>query len=233
MNIALLIAGGVGVRMGKDIPKQFIEVDGKPIIAYTLEAFERHAQIDAIAVVCVDGWQQDLADIAQRYGISKLDKVVDGGQNGQESIRNGVFALEEVYPADSIVLVHDAIRPLVSAEIISNCIAVVENKGNAIVSIPCAEAMLVTSDQASSNEVFPRADLKRTQTPQGFRLGEICGLHREAMEKGYLDSVASCTLMVELGRTVFFSPGSELNIKLTTPDDIAIFEALLAVQNAS
>lgn len=232
MNIALIIAGGVGVRMGKDIPKQFIEVNDKPIIAYTLEAFQAHPEIDAIAVVCVDGWQRDLTAIAERYGITKLAKIINGGQNGQESIRNGVFALEEEYPADSMVLVHDAIRPLVSAEIISKCIAVAEEKGNAIVSIPCAEAMLVTEDQVSSTEVFPRANLKRTQTPQGFRLHEICELHREALKKNVLDSVASCTLMVEMGRTVYFSPGSLLNIKLTTPDDIAIFEALLAVQNA-
>ena len=230
MNIALIIAGGKGVRMQQEVPKQFLTVNGKPVIAYTMEAFQRHADIDAIAVVCISGWENILSAYAREYGITKLKHIIPGGDCGQASIRNGVFELEKHYAPDDLVLVHDAIRPMVSAEIISDCIATATQYGSAIAVIPCQEAMLVTQNQLSTNESFPRASLRRTQTPQGFPIGVLAGAHREALEKGVTNSIASCTLMVELGKTVHFSHGSEKNLKLTTPDDIDIFRALLAVR---
>ena len=230
MNIALIIAGGRGVRMGQEIPKQFLTVNDKPVIAYTLEAFEKHPDIDRIAVVCVEGWETILRAYARQYGIEKLDLVVPGGENGQGSIRNGVYALEAKYGRDPIVVVHDAIRPMVSQDIISGCIATVRERGSAIVCVPCQEAMLETSDQRSTNSSYPRDRLRRTQTPQGFYLGELADAHREALQRGITNSVASCTLMVELGRTVYFCAGSEKNIKLTTPEDIDIFKALLSIR---
>lgn len=229
MNVhALLIAGGIGARMGQDIPKQFLSVDDKPVIVYTMEAFQRHPRIDSIAVVCVEGWENALWAYARQFGIAKLDIVVPGGENGQSSIRNGVFALEKRYPADDIVLIHDAIRPMVSEEVITDCIEVTERYGNAVTVIPCAEAMLTTDDALVSTGQYPRDGLKRTQTPQGFRIGDICQLHRNALEAGITNSVASCTLMVEMGKQVHFSKGSERNVKLTTVEDIDIFKALLA-----
>lgn len=231
-NIALLIAGGSGSRMHQDIPKQFLTVNEKPVIVYTLEAFEHHPEIDAIAVVCIAGWDQVLWAYARQFNISKLQLVVPGGENGQGSIRNGVFALEERFAADDLVLVHDAIRPMVSAEIISDNIRVARDCGNAITVIPCAEAMLTTEDGSASTGSYPRDQLKRTQTPQAFRLGDICALHRRALEAGITNSVASCTLMIELGEQVFFSAGSEKNIKLTTVEDIDIFKALLAAKRS-
>ncbi|MBQ8507700.1 MAG: 2-C-methyl-D-erythritol 4-phosphate cytidylyltransferase [Clostridia bacterium] len=231
MNIALIIAGGKGVRMQQEVPKQFLTVNEKPVIAYTLEAFQRHADIDAIAVVCIAGWESILSAYAREYGISKLRHIIPGGDCGQASIRNGVFELEKHYGRDDLVLVHDAIRPMVSAEIISDCIATATQHGSAIAVIPCQEAMLVTGDQLSTNSSFPRANLRRTQTPQGFPIGTLADAHREALEKGITKSIASCTLMVELGRTIFFSHGSEKNLKLTTPEDIDIFKALLAVRD--
>ena len=231
-NIGLLIAGGSGNRMHQDIPKQFITVNERPVIVYTLEAFERHPEIDAIAVVCIDGWQQVLWAYSKQFNISKLKYVVTGGSTGQESIRNGVFELEKHFSPDDIVLIHDAIRPLVSAEIISDNIRVAKKYGNAITVIPCAEAMLQTEDGVESCGSYPRDRLKRTQTPQAFHLGQICDLHREALDKGITNSVASCTLMIELGKQVFFSSGSEKNIKLTTVEDIDIFKALLAAKRS-
>ena len=230
MNIALIIAGGKGVRMQQEVPKQFLTVNEKPVIAYTMEAFQRHADIDAIAVVCISGWENILSAYAREYGITKLKHIIPGGDCGQASIRNGVFELEKHYSRDDLVLVHDAIRPMVSAEIISDCIATATQHGSAIAVIPCQEAMLVTDDQLSTSTAFPRASLRRTQTPQGFPIGILADAHREALEKGITNSIASCTLMVELGRTVYFSHGSEKNLKLTTPDDIDIFRALLAVR---
>ncbi len=231
-NIGLLIAGGAGSRMHQDIPKQFLTVNERPVIVYTLEAFEKHPEIDAIAVVCIEGWEQVLWAYARQFNISKLKYVVPGGKNGQGSIRNGVFALEEACAPDDIVLIHDAIRPMVSAEIISDCIRVATIHGNAITVIPCAEAMLETEDGSSSSGSYPRDRLKRTQTPQAFRLGAICDLHRRALEAGITNSVASCTLMIEMGEKVYFSAGSEKNIKLTTVEDLDIFKALLAAKRA-
>ena len=230
MNIALIIAGGRGMRMGQEIPKQFLTVHDKPVIAYTLEAFEKHPDIDAIAVVCVEGWESILSAYARQYRITKLRHIIPGGENGQGSIRNGVFELEKHYAPEDLVLIHDAIRPMVSQDIISGCIATTREHGSAIVTVPCQEAMLETEDQQSTHSSYPREKLKRTQTPQGFPLGVICDAHRRALEKGITNSVASCTLMVELGETVWFCAGSEKNIKLTTPDDLEIFKALLQLR---
>ena len=169
---------------------------------------------------------------AKQFNIDKLKYIVPGGKNGQDSIRNGVFELEKHCDPDDIVLIHDAIRPMVSAEIISDCLVKTKQFGNAITVIPCAEAMMQTEDGVRSVGSYPRDRLKRTQTPQGFHIGQICDLHRRALEKGITNSVASCTLMIEMGEQVYFSAGSEKNIKLTTVEDIDIFKALLAARRS-
>ncbi len=230
--VALLIAGGSGSRMGQSIPKQFITVNEKPVIVYTLETFQKHPEIDEIAVVCIKGWESTLQLYANQFKITKLKNIFIGGQNGQDSIRNGVLGLEKDHEADDIVLIHDAIRPMVSADIISDCIRVTREKGNATTVIPCAEAMLQTEDGEVSVGSYPRSQLKRTQTPQGFHIGDICDLHRRALEAGITNSVASCTLKIEMGEQVYFSMGSEKNIKLTTIEDIDIFRALLLAKRS-
>ncbi|MCH3987870.1 MAG: 2-C-methyl-D-erythritol 4-phosphate cytidylyltransferase [Lachnospiraceae bacterium] len=231
-TIALIIAGGSGQRMHQDIPKQFITVNEKPVIVYTLEAFQDHPEIDAIAVVCIAGWENVLSAYARQFNITKLQYIIPGGENGQSSIRNGIFELQKHFDSDDIVLIHDAIRPMVSADIISDCIVKTRQFGNAITVIPCAEAMMETSDGVVSTGSYPRENLKRTQTPQGFKLGEICQLHRDALKAGITNSVASCTLMIEMGKQVYFSHGSEKNIKLTTVEDIDIFKALLQAKRS-
>ncbi len=230
--IALLIAGGSGARMHQDIPKQFLTVNEKPVIVYTLEAFQNHPEIDSIAVVCIDGWENVLQAYARQFNITKLEHIFPGGNCGQASIRNGVYGLEEYFDPDDIVLIHDAIRPMVSADIISDCIVKTKKYGNAITVISCAEAMMQTEDGIISTGAYPRDRLKRTQTPQGFKLGDICQLHRDALKAGITNSVASCTLMIDMGKQVYFSAGSEKNIKLTTVDDIDIFKALLLAKRS-
>ena len=230
--VALLIAGGSGNRMGQSIPKQFLTVNERPVIVYTLEAFQKHPEIDAIAVVCISGWETVLQAYANQFNITKLKYIIAGGKNGQDSIRNGVYELEKHFAPDDIVLIHDAIRPMVSADIISDCIRVTREKGNAITVIPCAEAMLQTQDGLISSGSYPRDRLKRTQTPQGFRIGKISDLHRRALKAGITNSVASCTLMIEMGEQVYFSVGSEKNIKLTTVEDIDIFKARLIAKRS-
>lgn len=232
MNIGLLIAGGSGSRMHQDIPKQFLTVNEKPVIVYTMEAFQNHAEIDAIAVVCIEGWENVLSAYAKQFGITKLQYIIPGGDCGQASIRNGVYELEKHFTSDDIVLVHDAIRPMISQEIISDCIVKATQYGCAITVIPCAEAMMQTEDGVSSVGSYQRDRLKRTQTPQGFRLGKICDLHRKALDAGITNSVASCTLMIEMGEQVHFSVGSEKNIKLTTVEDLDIFKALLMAKRS-
>ncbi len=230
MNIALVIAGGKGQRMRQEIPKQFLNVNDKPVIIYTLEAFQSHPDIDKIGVVCVDGWHDILRAYARQYKIGKLDWVVSGGENGQASIRNGVFHAEQLYDDQDIILVHDAIRPMVSHEIISDCIVQCKKHGSAVSIVPCNTVALRRTTEQASSEVVPRDRLALTQTPQAFPLKTLAAAHREALAKGITNSVASCTLMVELGGSVHFSIGAETNIKLTTPDDLKIFKALLALR---
>ena len=228
MNIALIIAGGTGSRMHQDIPKQFLHIYDKPVIIYTLEAFQNHPNIDAIEVVCLEGWHEILQAYAKQFNITKLEGIVNGGSVGQESIRNGLLDIAKRHNNDDdIVLIHDAIRPMVSQDIISDNIQVCKKCGNATTIIPCTAAMLKTDNEQSSSIVIPRDNLKITQTPQAFFLKEILEVHKQAVEKGIQNSVASCTLYIEMGKTIYFSMGSEKNLKLTTQDDIDIFMALL------
>jgi len=227
MNIALIIAGGVGARMQAAIPKQFLTVNDKPIIAYTMEKFEKHPAIDVIAVVCLDGWDNILASYAKQYKITKLKHIIPAGSVGQESIKNGIMELAKHYEENDIVLIHDAIRPNLSIDIISDCIGSIEKNGFTVVVVPCYSAMMETYDSVSSDKSFPRDNLKCTQTPQGGRLGQLVALHEKAKEKGITNSVATCTLVTEVGEKIYFSAGSSKNIKITTPEDIDIFKALL------
>jgi len=231
MNIALIIAGGTGARMRQEIPKQFLNVNDKPVIVYTLEAFQTHPDIDKIGVVCVDGWHDILKAYARQYRVDKLDWVVSGGENGQSSIRNGVFEAEKCYSGDDIILVHDAIRPMVSHDIISDCIVQCREHGSAVVVTPCNTVVLRRTTGETSDEVVPRDKLAVTQTPQAFPIKKLADAHRRALELGITNSIASCSMMVELGETIHFSIGAETNIKLTTPDDLKIFKALLALRD--
>lgn len=233
-NIALIIAGGVGMRMGQDIPKQFLNVNDKPVIVYTLEAFQKNKNIDEIEVVCLDGWHDVLKAYCKQFGISKLGNVVSGGKNGQDSIRNGLYDIKKKYhDDDDIVLIHDAIRPLINDTVIDDNIRVCREKGNAITVVPCTAAMLKTYDGVVSEEQVARDNLKITQTPQSFFINDICAAHEEALACGITSSVASCTMYIELGKKLYMSKGSEKNIKLTTTEDIEIFKALLNSQKDS
>lgn len=227
MNIAMIIAGGSGQRMNQDIPKQFLNVNDKPVIVYTLEAFQRHPNIDAIAIVCLEGWQEILKAYAKQFNITKLNWITEGGENGQASIYSGLKLLKENCNMQDMVLIHDAIRPMVSQEIISDCISKCNLYGSAITVIPCVEAVLYSENHIDSDESIDRSTLMRTQTPQAFYLSKLLWAHEEAKKRGITNSVATCTLMIELGENISFSTGSEKNIKLTTTDDIEIFKALL------
>ena len=226
-KIALIIAGGTGHRMGQDIPKQFLTVYEKPIIIYTLEAFQNHPSIDGIVIVCLNGWHEILKSYAKQFNISKLVSVVNGGKSGQESIKNGLDEVARLYSGDDIFLIHDAIRPMVSNDIISDNIAKCEIYGNATVVMPCTTVVLRRTTDEYSKEVVDRDSLYITQTPQAFILKDILEAHKEAKEKGIDNAVASCSLYASLGKKVYYSVGDETNIKLTRPGDVQIFKGLV------
>ena len=228
MVVALLTAAGVGSRMHLDIPKQFLHVNNKPLIVYTLEKFENHPNIDEIVVVTLPAWIAVLEAYAKQYNITKLKWVIPGGDTGQESIHNGLMKIHEEYGDDSVVMIHDGNRCMVSSEIISDSLAVFHEKGSAVAAIPCVEAVFRSGDDgASSTNSIPREQLFRTQTPHTYTLKKLLWAHEEAAKRNIQGSAASCTLMSALGEVVYFSKGSEKNLKITTTEDLDMFEALL------
>ena len=232
--IAVVIAGGVGNRMGHDIPKQFINVNDKPILIYTLEAFEKHPEVDAIEVVCLDGWHDVLRAYAKQFKITKLKWVVSGGNTGQESIRNGVYNLEKECNDEDIIIIHDGIRPLVDKEVLSDVIVKCKQYGNAVTSMPYNEQIFVKTDEATTNKYIPRETLRRVSTPQAYQYAKLNWAYHEAFEKeiGIYGSSYTNTMMVDLGETLYFAAGSDKNIKLTTKDDLEIFKALMKLEDS-
>ena len=230
MNVALLTAAGSGTRMQLNIPKQFIHVDDKPIIIYTMEAFQNHPSIDAIIVVTIDSWSDVLWAYARQFGITKLKWVVPGGESGQESIRKGLDVLKQELTDEDVVMVHDGNRPLVSSQIISDSLATFSKYGSAVAAIPCTEVVFESDDGLTSMISTERERLLRTQTPHTYRIGDLYAAHLEAQSRGLTNTAASCMLMKELGRMTYFSKGSEENLKITTPDDLKIFKALLSMR---
>ncbi|MBQ9636522.1 MAG: 2-C-methyl-D-erythritol 4-phosphate cytidylyltransferase [Prevotella sp.] len=235
MNIGLLIAGGSGNRMGQDIPKQFMHVDNCPIIIHTMQSFQRHPDIGAIAVVCLKGWETVLQSYANQFNITKLKWIFPGGDTGMESIHNGIYGLKEAGCDDEdLVLIHDSVRPLLSQDIISSNIAICKAYGYAITGIQCREAILESDDGFTTTTSIPRDKLIRTQTPQTFRLKNIINMHEKAKIMGIKNSVASCTLAAEVGGIeMHIVPGSEKNIKITTVEDLEILKALMHTNKES
>lgn len=236
MNVAIIIAGGIGSRMGQEIPKQFINVGEKPVIVYTLEAFQEHPLVDAIEVVCLDGWEQVLRAYARQYKIDKLKWVVKGGASGQESIRNGVYNYEGVLAEDDICIVHDGVRPMLDPEVITDVVRVAKERGNAVTSMPYNEQIFLVDekDSATTTQYIPRETLRRVSTPQAYRFGLLDSKCHEAFEKGVgIDgSNYTNTMMVQLGVKLNFAAGSDRNIKLTTPENLEFFRAWAAERDA-
>ena len=235
MNIAIIIAGGVGSRMGKNIPKQFIEIRNKPVLAYTLEALEKHPLIDAIEVVCIEGWEEDVWAYKEKYGISKLRWMAKGGASGQESIRNGVYNLKDKCSPNDNIIIHDGIRPLVDDSVLDDILEKCDKYGNGVTSMPYNEQIFLVDDEISTVKYIPRETLRRVATPQAYKYQLLDEKYHEAFEKeiGIYGSSYTNTMMVELGVRLYFAKGSDRNIKLTTPGDLEIFEAMLEKNDES
>ena len=232
MNVAIIIAAGSGHRMGQDIPKQFINVFDKPVLIYTLEGFQKHPMVDAIEVVCLEGWESVVWAYAKQFGIDKLKWIVKGGNTGQESIRNGVFNLEGKLSDGDIVIVHDGIRPLIEPFVLTDVIEKASQFGNAVTSMPYNEQIFVVNedDSSTTTKYIPRETLRRVSTPQAYRFALLDEKYHEAFEKeiGIYGSSYANTMMVELGVRLHFAAGSDKNIKLTTKDDLELFKGYIS-----
>lgn len=229
MNVAVIIASGTGSRMLQDIPKQFINVYDKPVIVYTLEAFQKHPKIDAIELVCLEGWHDLVWAYAKQFNIDKLKWIISGGKTGQESIRNGLFNLENELKPNDIVIIHDGIRPLVSQEIISDVIIKCQKYGNGVTSVPFNDQIFVSEDGETTSKYIPRDTVKKVTTPQAYTFGKIDEIYHKAFEQnlGLQNATYANTLMTEFGETLHLAAGSEKNLKLTTKDDLELFKVYL------
>ena len=228
MNTALIFAGGAGRRMhsaGK--PKQFLELHGKPIIIHTLEHFERHPEIDAIAVVCIAGWIDYLKDLLIRFHIKKVRWIVPGGETSQESTRAGLGILEaNCDPKNTVVLIHDGVRPLITEKLISDNIAAVRQYGNAITAAPAIETIITVDENEDVTELIDRQVCRLARAPQSFYLSDIIAMHQKAMADNYDKMIDSASLMIHYGVKLHLVEGPAENIKITTPSDFYIFKAI-------
>ena len=232
MNIAIVFAGGVGTRMGSEIPKQFLELNGKPVLAHTLELFQSHVRIDKIVLVAAESHFDDCRTLAEKYGISKLHRIVACGDSAQESIYNGLKAAAEDFLPETTVLLHDGVRPYLEPQVIDANIDAVEEFGNAVTYTPCYETIVLSKDGEKISALPYRRESYTAQAPQSFRLGEILAAHERirARPEGYADMVDQATICWMLGIPIHLVRGNRGNVKITTPEDIVMLSALLEWQ---
>ena len=226
MNNVLIFAGGAGRRMNsRSKPKQFLKLYGKEIIIHTLENFQNHPEVDNIVVVCIKGWVSYLQNLLAQYGMDKIRLIVAGGKTGQESIYNGLCALSDFAPEDSIVLVHDGVRPFVTDTLISDCIKSVKKNGSAITVTPAVET-IVELDGKKIQTITDRSKCYLAKAPQCFYLGDLLKAHRKALKDSKTGMIDSATLMKTYGYDLYVVQGNTDNIKITTPADFYAFRAL-------
>lgn len=229
MNIAIVFAGGSGVRMGAGVPKQFLEINGKPIIVHTLQLFQHHRKIDKIYLAILEDYIDYMNELVEEYHLSKVVKVMPGGATAQDTIYNALKAAEAENPEDSVVLLHDGVRPFVAYDVISANIDTVEKYGSAITCTLCYETILLSKDGEEVGSVPFRKETYAAQAPQSFRLKDIIAAHdgiRKRPER-YENMVDACTICKSQGIPVHMVPGNRGNIKVTTPEDVYMYRALL------
>lgn len=231
MNIAVLLAGGVDPNFRMDIPKQFVNVYNRPIIVYTLEKFQKHPEIDAIMVACLSGWENMVSAYAKQFDIDKLQWVIAGGSSGQETSRLAANKLMESCNKEDIVIIHDAIRPMVSDEIISDSIYTCKKKGMGVAAVTSMDNVMMTDDGITGRVTISRYAFRRIQTPQTYRLGDLYQAHEEAWTRNIRGENDTNNMMSRLGRRVTLSKGSDTNLKINTVEDVEMFKALYKMQH--
>lgn len=234
MNVAVIFAGGTGQRMNtKTKPKQFLELHGKPILVYTLELFQQTPSIDGIVLVMLESWIPYCQELIDKFRISKIRAVVPGGETGQDSIFNGIAKAHELYKGESIVLIHDGVRPLVDVDTIEKCIICAKENGNAITVSPAIETVAMMTDDGGVGKILPRKDCQMAKAPQCFNLDKIYNNHLKAQAEGRMDFIDSASLMQFYGEKLFTVEGPPENIKITSPIDFYIFRAIVDARENS
>ena len=228
-NYVVLLAGGIGRRMGADVPKQFLEVNGKPIIVYSIENFQRNPQIEKIVIVCVKEWIAHVKTLIQKYNLTKVSWVIEGGITGHDSIRNGIFFLRDKVNDDDFVIIHDAVRPILPQKAIDEVLRVAHEKGNASSSIVCHPPIVYTDDHESGIEDVDREHVMLTASPQAFRYSLALKCYEQAERENFHNSTFTSSLLIHCKERVYFARGTTNNIKITTKDDLALFQALLTI----
>lgn len=228
-NYVILLAGGVGKRMQSEIPKQFLEVEGKPIIVYTIENFQRNEQVEKIVVVCVKDWIEHLRNLIQKYSLTKVNWITEGGDTGHDSIRNGVFFLKDKIEPDDFIIVHDAVRPILPQKAIDEVIRVAHENGNASSSIACHPPIVYTEDFKSGIKDVDREHVMLTASPQMFRYDLALKCYEKAEQENKHNFTFTSSLLIHYGERVYFAKGTTSNIKVTQKEDLALFGALLKV----
>lgn len=232
MNIAVILAGGVGSRVGAGMPKQFVKILGKPVIVYTIEAFQKHEDIDAIEVVCVKSHIDYMKELVDTYGLSKVKWITEGGADFQGSVLNGINNLQDKCSEDDIVLVHFGASPFVEGDIIADAVRVCNIKGNAISTTPFYLLSGVKDDDEKTTKWIDRDTIACMNSPHAFRYGYIRDIYKRAVETGVIKEVEphTTTLMYKMGETIYFSKGSQSNIKITTKEDLDLFEGYVLMK---
>lgn len=225
MNIGLILAGGVDSRFQSAIPKQFVIVENRPIIVYTLQAFQNHPEIDRIIVSCLHGWKEMVQAYAKQFNITKLVQIVDGGVDAQESSRMGIEWLKQNCRADDLVVVHDAIRPLVTNDLISDSIKCCREHGMGVAAVRSMDTVMIIDDVTGQASIS-RDSIRRIQTPQTYRVDYLDAMHRKALEQKISHCVDNNSMLARLGETIHFSKGSDFNIKINLLEDVEMFKAL-------
>lgn len=232
MNTALILAGGMDPRFKMEVPKQFVNVFNRPIIVYTMEIFQKHPEIDEILVACLDGWQEMVRAYSRQFNISKLTKIISGGRDAQESTYKGLQMLKDKMGRGDIVIVHDAIRPMVSDELISSSIQMCKKTRMGVAAVYIMDTIMRSGNGKEGNESINRYEIMKVQTPQAFDFDYIWSLHNEALKEECMGAWDNSTMITRMGQKVYFSEGSELNLKINTVEDVEMFKALYRMKHS-
>lgn len=226
-NHVILLAGGIGSRVGGPMPKQFLSLNDKPVIVHTLENFERNSNVDGITIVCLKEWITHLKEILQEYKIKKVSQIIEGGETGHDSTRNGIFSLKDKLDKNDFVIIHDAARPILPQAAINDMLDVAHEKGNASLAIPCYETVIYTDDGKCGDKQLDRTSIMRIQTPQAYKFDKILELYEKAEKENKHDFIYADLVLIYYGQTVYFSKGFTNNIKITKKEDIPLCKALM------
>ena len=233
MNIAVIFAGGQGNRLHyHSRPKQFLEFRGKPIVVYTIEVFQHIQEVDAIVVACLEDWIPYLRSQIEKYDLTKVVEIVPGGKKGQDSIYNGLVCTKQHFSDDSIVLIHDGVRPLVTEKTVIECIETAKEKGNCVVCVPATETVAIKNTDGSL-EVPNRDNVLMFRAPQCFILKDVLEAHQKALAEGKHDFIDTSSMMNHYGYELHTVTGTAENIKITTPADYFMFKAIIEAREES